>query len=547
MTALNAAAAIFLGSATASRVYLGANLLWPPGPIPYPDIAMLDSTSNSFNGTGTGTATVTLPASSAVGQYCLALISNDYNVYPAVPSGWTLIAQAISVADEQDWMLVGKFLDAADVGAGSVAFVYGGTHGGLYVGISATFSNVDSSAPIGVTSENSSSVNNPPPVEITATGVTTVFNNALLVAVFGMDARSNTQPDVLTTPSGWTAIRSQNTNGWSATLMAMKPHPVAGATGDVVATDTVNSGGWGALMVSLTKNGPHHMVLLGDLPNATNGAAYSARLTFGGDFVTPVIAGLQSGSLPAWMTATADATGITYSGTPSAVASAVSFTPKATDSSGTPQVAVGAAQSVAVVTNAVTYATWDAAGSGYGNTLSNGNLTVSCGDSNGGVTTPTASGVTTAAAANYYECTLTAKPGGGTAYIGFGNSSFGNGTIPGGAYADPETAFGVSSAGDMLYSQGNKGNCGLTFATGDTMKLLLAPGGGVYVGKVGAGWAAGHDPTLSQSPSFTLATGTWRPSAGGQMAGSQGVVLTANFGASAWLEEPPAGAAGWTV
>lgn len=291
---------------------------------------------------------------------------------------------------------------------------------------------------------------------------------------------------------------------------------------------------------------PPPMTLTGTLPNANVGVAYSARLTFGGTFATPVTAGLQSGSLPAWMTATADATGITYSGTPTVAASAVNFTPQATDSTTpTAQVAIGPAQSVTVDSAGVTYATWDSAGAGYGHTLSNGNLTVSCGDSDGGITTPLTSGVTTATGGRYYECTYGVI--GTYSAAGWGIASFANGKVPGDVYSSPSTNVGVRNNGDVYSGQSLLGNIGLTFAAGDTVQLYIAPGGGVYVGKIGTGWVAGSDPTASDPPLFTLPTGTWRPAAGGAAPSSTGAVLTANFGATAWLGTPPAGATGWTV
>lgn len=77
---------------------------------------------------------------------------------------------------------------------------------------------------------------------------------------------------------------------------------------------------------------------------ATVGEAYSSTLTLGGDYVAPVTMGLDAGSLPSWMSVSVSGATVTYSGTPTAAASAVTFTPKATDSNSL--VAVGSSQSV---------------------------------------------------------------------------------------------------------------------------------------------------------------------------------------------------------
>lgn len=89
--------------------------------------------------------------------------------------------------------------------------------------------------------------------------------------------------------------------------------------------------------------------LTGTLPNATEGVAYSGTMTLGGTFTAPVTISAASGTIPAWMTVTVSGTTVTFSGTPaSGDVGTDSFTPEATDSSGTPQVAMGSAQSVVV-------------------------------------------------------------------------------------------------------------------------------------------------------------------------------------------------------
>jgi hypothetical protein len=88
------------------------------------------------------------------------------------------------------------------------------------------------------------------------------------------------------------------------------------------------------------------MTLTGTLPGGTVGAAYSADLTLGGTYTTPVTIDFSSGSKPAWMTVTVGTGKVTFSGTPT-TAETETFTPRATDSSGTPQTATDA-QSVTI-------------------------------------------------------------------------------------------------------------------------------------------------------------------------------------------------------
>lgn len=90
--------------------------------------------------------------------------------------------------------------------------------------------------------------------------------------------------------------------------------------------------------------------LSGTLPaTATVGTAYSGTLTLGGTFTAPVTIGAASGTIPAWMAVSVSGSTVTFSGTPASGDVATdSFTPKATDSSATPQVATGSAQSVVV-------------------------------------------------------------------------------------------------------------------------------------------------------------------------------------------------------
>jgi hypothetical protein len=92
--------------------------------------------------------------------------------------------------------------------------------------------------------------------------------------------------------------------------------------------------------------------LLGTLPAATVGTAWTGTLTYAGDFTGSLSVDASAGTIPAWMgTPTIDTTAktMTWSATPATgtdAGSPYTFTPRLTASGG--QVAVGPAQSVAV-------------------------------------------------------------------------------------------------------------------------------------------------------------------------------------------------------
>jgi hypothetical protein len=102
-----------------------------------------------------------------------------------------------------------------------------------------------------------------------------------------------------------------------------------------------------ALMgLQLTAAAP--MTLTGTLSNATGGTAYSSTLTLGGTFTGPVTIDASSGTIPTWMSHSVSGNTVTFSGTAPSTAETDTFTVRATDSSATPQVAVGPGQSVVV-------------------------------------------------------------------------------------------------------------------------------------------------------------------------------------------------------
>jgi hypothetical protein len=205
----------------------------------------------------------------------------------------------------------------------------------------------------------------------------------------------------------------------------------------------------------------------------------------------------------------------------------------------------------AAIDSSVTYATLNPAQVHYGGTLSNGNLTGSFGDSNGGISS-TAAFVPNASLHHYYEATINTLATGSSIdsiEIGINLPAYIGGAPPGITYVDPINSVALVSDGTMQAGQSVVATTGVTFVAGDTVKIYMAPGGGMYVGKVGAGWPAGHDPTVSgDTPYYTVPSGSWRPAIGGYAIGNPaGDVITVNFGATAWMDTPPTGAVGWTV
>lgn len=292
---------------------------------------------------------------------------------------------------------------------------------------------------------------------------------------------------------------------------------------------------------------PIPMTLVGELPDALVDVPYLATLTLAGDYTEPVTIDTSAGTRPAWMSVSVDGDEVTFSGTPTASASATPWTARATDSSDPPQVATSE-QSVAV--NAASFTTWDAVNdTAYGISFSNGDLTVTCAGDNKGTSALASCAVNVATAHNYYELHVDSAGSTTTYYAGFATDAWAKDGPPGTGYADPPNAFSVSKAGTMFLSQSNKGASGLTFAVGDTILLYLGTGGGIFIGRRRSGtttWASGHNPNISgNTPNYTLPAGSWRPASGADASGSKSAVLTANFGASAWADTPPAGAVGW--
>lgn len=199
---------------------------------------------------------------------------------------------------------------------------------GLFVAIVGAATSVYATSPDGVTWTQRA-------LPISATWTRILCSQDLFVLVASDSDVSLVSYDGLT----WTPVALTNLP-WQALGYGNGLFVTADSTGATVAT----------LPVTVL---PVAMSLSGTLPNAVAGEAYEGTLTLGGDFTAPVAIDASVGSIPSWMTPTVSGNTVTFPGTAPANAETDSFTVRATDSSGTPQVATSA-QTVSVVLDPMT-------------------------------------------------------------------------------------------------------------------------------------------------------------------------------------------------
>jgi hypothetical protein len=210
---------------------------------------------------------------------------------------------------------------------------------------------------------------------------------------------------------------------------------------------------------------------------------------------------------------------------------------------------------VGPITTPVTYATWDPA-TIAAVTLSGSNLVATntgTTSTNQGAHIVAASGKTTGK--YYFECTITTYLGGAGVGAGIGNTSSTYALLSG-SYSGGDMNFVVGHTGTGVITNlgGNAGSLG-AMASGDTLCVAVdVTNGKIWFRKGAAGsWnGTGGDPTDSVGGGGQATpAGTLIPfvTFGSGLAGAAGVannVITANFGASAFVGAVPSGyTSGW--
>lgn len=366
----------------------------------------------------------------------------------------------------------------------------------------------------------------------------TVFSSAVLIGVWAGDGAVG---PVVTAPEGWTIINdwSHWPDGETSTQCCMAYRKVIAGTYSLEWTASTAQGA-NLYLFAFGTDAPQAMTLTGDLPNTTVGATYHGELTLGGDFIAPVT--IDEESIPAWLTPTVSGVTASLDGTSPATAGSVTFTPQATDSSATPQVATAAEQTITIseapvsAGDAVLHAT-----GGYGVTVSNGGLTLSTFDGGGGTTVEQTAMVEAATANKYWEVDIDAWAASTSGTLGIGQYGYAN-SGPGNNYHEPPTSVGVANNGAVYVNGSVTSSTGRAFATGDTVKFALK-NGNLYYGTVAGGWVG--DPDAETGAIRTGLTGDWGPAGGS--GGPSTYTSTFNFGASGWSAVPPTGAVGWNA
>lgn len=365
----------------------------------------------------------------------------------------------------------------------------------------------------------------------------TVFSAAVLIGVWAGDGAVG---PVVSVPAEWTLINdwSHWPDGFTSTQCCMAYRKVSAGTYSLEFTPDTAQGA-NLYLFAFGADAPQAMTLEGTLPDTTVGATYHGELTLGGDFTAPVTIDVES--IPDWLTPTVSGVTVSLDGTAPATAGSVTFTPQATDSSATPQVATADEQTIVISDAPVSAgdAVLHATGS-YGVTVSNGGLTLSTFDGGGGTTVESAAMVEASTANKYWEVHIDswAANAGGT--LGIGQYGYAN-SGPGNNYHEPPTSIGVAYNGSVYVNGGTTGTA-KPFAAGDVVKFCLK-NGALYMGTVAAGWTG--DPDAETGAIRTGLSGDWGPAGGS--GGPNTYTSTFNFGATAWSGTPPSGATGWSA
>lgn len=293
------------------------------------------------------TAMCALPAGSAAGDTAV-LSCNAQNVASfawAPRVGATVVQASASLGGNGAYAVYAYRLSQADVDAGSVGIPCSITGGGNNtVGTSVVVDGYRSvaAAPIDVVGTAAAGTFSTSPQTITAPGITTTQDGAMLQ--YAAFAATGSRYASQTPPAGWTVGDVPNPVLQTPVATGYLPQATQGATGNVGVSVTATFGAligpYAILLLSMRRHDPVFRIT-GTLAAGTVGTPYTGTLTLAGDFVAPVtITGL-----PAWMTYTIGGNTVTLGGTPT-TAQTYTFTPVATDANS--QVATGAEQTVVV-------------------------------------------------------------------------------------------------------------------------------------------------------------------------------------------------------
>lgn len=210
---------------------------------PAPTSAVFQSSSSSsassFLNNGTN---ITLPAGTAAGDLLIVEWSVDITSGTVTGSGWTLIGESLITAPDGQYLGVfGRIATGSD----PVAFTCN-TVTAQASWICSRFSGGNLVVPASNKIQfSSNTTNNASPITVTATGVTALQADTLLVGTT-LDIIAQTDTWSFSTLSGFTQIATVNNQDWNSSNKQYQSNVAAGATGNFVVTATQASGTSGA-------------------------------------------------------------------------------------------------------------------------------------------------------------------------------------------------------------------------------------------------------------------------------------------------------------
>jgi len=220
---------------------------------------------------------VAMPAGAAVNDFLLMSVGSDNHADWVIPSGWTQLYADDMIADSASFRLFYRIATGTE---GSVVNVSAtGTPSVNVAAWIAAWSGVLISAPINAQSHNGQYQQTDATLTktVTATGITTSVNNAVLVWVGWID-QNTTSAMTFAVPSGMTTrVAQQGGSSWVTHAMGDETQITAGATGTLSAI-------WSNGAFNSSISASISATLLALTPAAGGGAVVSAGL---GDFTNP--------------------------------------------------------------------------------------------------------------------------------------------------------------------------------------------------------------------------------------------------------------------